>query len=120
MMSKFLLVFRGSVEQEKQFSADKMESYMKEWMDWVANMQDKGIYLAGDPLTAEAISIHGKDKLVTDGPYAEAKDLVGGYMLLDMPDLQSAKAEALNCPIYQADGSVEVREIQAMEMHMNQ
>ena len=118
-MSKFLLLFRGSLEQEKTFSADIMERYMTEWMDWVSSMQDKGIYLGGDPLAPGGLSLHGNDRLLTDGPYAEAKDLVGGYMLMEAVDLQAAKEEALNCPIFKAQGSVEVRPIMEMEKHAN-
>jgi len=117
-MSKFLMVFRGSLAEEMEFPPEKMQAYMQEWMTWIDAMKSKDIYLGGEPLQPDGCTISGADKVVTDGPYAEAKDLVGGYVLIKADNLDIAKTEALNCPIYQANGSVEVREVMLMDEHM--
>ena len=116
-MSKFLMVFRGSLAQEMEYSPEKMQGYMQEWMTWIEAMKGKDIYFGGEPLQPSGCTISA-DKVVTDGPYAEAKDLVGGYVLIKADNLDDARVEALNCPIYQANGSVEVREIMLMDEHM--
>jgi len=112
------MVFRGGATEEMNFSPDKMQAYMQEWMSWIGSMKDKDIYLDGEPLQPEGYTINGADKIVTDGPYAEAKDLVGGYVLINSENFAIAKTEALNCPIYQVGGSVELREIMKMDEHL--
>jgi len=67
---------------------------------------------SGHPLEATGSVIRGKQKTVTDGPYAEAKDVVGGYMLIEGTDLQHAVELSRGCPILEVGGSVEVRPIQ--------
>ena len=116
-MSKFLMVFRGSLAEEMAYPPEKMQAYMQEWMTWIEAMKNQNIYLEGEPLQPNGCTISGADKVITDGPYAEAKDLVGGYVLISADNLDNAKREALNCPIYQANGSVEVREIMLMDKH---
>jgi len=116
-MSKYLYVFRGGHDVEASFSPEKQQSYMGEWMKWVEDLQKQSAYIAGDPLSKEGATIRGSDKLLTDGPYAEAKDLVGGYLLVELPSFDAAKEEATRCPIYQTNGSVEIRPILSMEQH---
>jgi hypothetical protein len=70
---------------------------------------------AGRPLEGSGKVITGKQKLIKDGPYAEAKDIVGGYMLIEAEDLTQATDLATNCPILDVEGSVEVRPVQVLK-----
>jgi hypothetical protein len=60
--------------------------------------------------------VRGKQKTVTDGPFAEAKDVVGGFTLIQARDLEQAAELSKGCPILEVGGSVEVRPIQAINM----
>jgi hypothetical protein len=59
----------------------------------------------------EGRTIRGKSKVVTDGPYAELKDLVTGNLAIEAASLDAAAELALGCPIFKYDGSVEVRPV---------
>ena len=58
--------------------------------------------------------VKGKKKTVVDGPFAEAKDLVGGYLLVTADNLDDAAELARGCPILEVDGAVEIRPIRKM------
>jgi hypothetical protein len=60
--------------------------------------------------------VSGKQKVVNDGPYAEAKDVVGGYIVVEVNDLAHAVEISKGCPILEAGGSVEVRPVQILKM----
>lgn len=58
----------------------------------------------------------GSQKIVTDGPFAEAKDVVGGYTLIEACDLDQAVELSKGCPIFEAEGAVEVRPVMKMNL----
>jgi hypothetical protein len=70
----------------------------------------------GHPLEATGKVVSGKQKIVNDGPYAEAKDVVGGYIVVEANDLAQAAELSKGCPILEAGGSVEIRPIQRLNM----
>jgi len=70
----------------------------------------------GQPLELEGKVVKGKAGTVTDGPFAEAKDLVGGFSVVVADDLAHAAKLAGGCPILDVDGSVEVRPVMQMDM----
>ncbi len=77
-------------------------------------LQEQGLFLAADALqdvaTATTVSTKGGTRVVTDGPYAETKELLGGYYVIDAPDLDTAIDAAARCP-GAAVGKVEIRPI---------
>jgi hypothetical protein len=110
-MSDFIFLFRGG---DKATPAE-MQANMQKWIAWMDDMKKKGHFKGGQPLEdAGGKVITGKKKVVTDGPYAEAKDLVGGYMVVDARDLGQATEFAMGCPIYERNGTVEVRTVAVM------
>jgi hypothetical protein len=111
-MAKFVLVFRGGAYAEKGLSASAMQDHLKLWGAWIAELAKQGHEPAGYPLKHnEGRAIHGKSKVVTDGPYAELKDLVTGNLAIEAASLDAAAGLALGCPIFNYDGSVEVRPV---------
>ena len=60
--------------------------------------------------------VEGNQKIVTDGPYAEAKDLVGGFSLIEAKDIAQAVDLSKGCPILEVGGSVEVRPVMQINM----
>jgi hypothetical protein len=87
---------------------------MQQWMAMTRDMAEAGQLLAGDPLhgveTATTVRVRDGRTVVTDGPFAETKEILGGYYILDCPDLDTALAWAAKFPNV-AYGSIEVRPI---------
>lgn len=69
---------------------------------------------SGQPLEPGGKVVSGRDKTITDGPFVEAKDLVGGYTLVNAKGLDEAAELTKGCPIFDRGGSVEVRPIMKM------
>jgi len=113
-MSEFTYLFRG---RKTPGSADEMQQHLQKWVDWFKDLGAKGLVKdPGHPLENTGKVVRGKQKAIHDGPYAEAKDVVAGYMLIEANDLAHAAEIAKGCPILEVGGSVEIREIQKMTM----
>jgi hypothetical protein len=113
-MSEFTYLFRG---RQTSGSPEQMQKHLEKWVAWFREIGAKGhIKDPGNPLEAVGTVVKGKKKIVTDGPYAEAKDIVGGYMLIEARDLAHAVEISKGCPILEVGGSVEVRPIQKMNV----
>jgi hypothetical protein len=84
------------------------------WTEYTQALQDSGVMVAGDGLqpgdAASTVRVRDGETLVTDGPFAETKELLGGYYLIDVPDLDAALAWAAKMPNI-TFGSVEVRPV---------
>jgi hypothetical protein len=113
-MPNFLYVFRGGGMSQQKLSPQEMQQQMQKWGAWVQDLRAKGHFKAGDPLENGGKTVRGKKKAITDGPYAEAKDLVGGYLLVEARSIDEATELSLGCPGLDVDGTVEVRPIAAM------
>jgi hypothetical protein len=113
-MSEFTYLFRGG---QAFNSAEQRQKQMELWVAWFKELGAKGhIKDPGHPLEPAGKVVNGKGKNVMDGPYAEAKDVVGGYIVIEASDLAHAAELAKGCPILEAGGSVEVRPIQILNM----
>jgi hypothetical protein len=113
-MSDYLLVFRGG--DMPQHSPEQMQQHMEKWFSWIKGLREAGVYKGGAPLEAPGKTIRGRSKSVMDGPYAEAKDLVNGYVQVSAKSLDDAAQMSLACPILDVDGSVEVRQVRETNM----
>jgi len=71
-------------------------------------------FKCGHPLAPAAKLVVGKKKSVNDGPYVEAKDIIGGYIVVEAKDLDEAVEISKGCPILEVGGSVEVRPIEKL------
>ncbi len=112
-MAGFLFLFRGGLmHNEEEGSPEAMQQHMVKWQHWIADMTRKEIYVAGEPLhdTGKFVSSGG---VVSDGPFPEAKEMVAGYIAINVATMDEATEVAKDCPIYEYDGVVEVREILA-------
>ena len=110
-MADFLYVFRGG---GYQLSPEQMQKHMQAWGTWMGELSKRGQFKGGDPLDSGGKQVKGKKKTIVDGPFAEAKDVVGGYLLVTAENLDDAAELARGCPILEVDGSVEVRPIRKM------
>lgn len=87
----------------------------KLWMDYTQAAQDAGVYVAGDQLEATSfattVSVREGKRVVTDGPFAETKEVLGGYYLFDCENLDEALDWAAKCPAAYMGGKIEVRPV---------
>jgi hypothetical protein len=108
-----MLVFRGAPPPEA--SPEQMQQVMQKWLTWFDGLKKSGAYSGqGAPLEPSGKVLRGTRRALSDGPYAEAKDLVGGYAIIEARDIDAAVELARGCPIYERDGAVEVRPVRAM------
>jgi hypothetical protein len=114
-MNQFLLIFRGGAITQKGVAPQQLQEHLAKWSAWHAQLEKSGSIQGGNPLENTGRTIRGSKKAVTDGPFTEAKDLLSGYILIEAKDLNQATQIALECPIYEYDGSVEVRPVLSMK-----
>ena len=113
-MSEFTYLFRG---RKTSGSPEEMQQHFEKWVTWFKDLGANGyIKDPGRPLENAGKVVRGKQKVVNDGPYAEAKDVVGGYIVVEAEDLTQAVELSKNCPILEVGGSVEVRPVQMLKM----
>jgi hypothetical protein len=108
---EYLLLFRGN-DWYKGLSPEGMQGVASKWMAWFKRLMDEGICLAGQPLEREGKTVSGKNgRVVSDGPFAESKEAVGGYFLLRVNTMDEAVAIAKDCPGLAYGIQVEVRPV---------
>jgi len=113
-MSEFTYLFRG-----RQYSAspEELRQRLGKWAAWFRELGAAGrLKDPGHPLEGSGSVVKGDRRVVTDGPYAETKDVVGGYIVVEADDLAHAVEISKSCPILETGGSVEVRPIQIINM----
>ena len=111
-MSEYVFLYRGA---QRPTSPQDAQQVMQKWMAWFQDLTAKGhIKDPGQPLEPTGKVVTGWQKTVTDGPFAEAKDLVGGYTLILASDLAEAAEISKGCPIFERSGYVEVRPVMKM------
>ncbi len=116
-MSKFMLIFHGGYYEN--LSAEQAQKQMQKWTAWLEKLQGSGKYHSGEPLTRESIKVSGKNgKIVLDGPFAESKESVGGYIVLEAADLREAAEIAKDYPDFHLGGTVSVRPVMKIDMPM--
>ncbi len=109
-MEKFIFLFRGG--NFRSLSPELMQAHMEKWFAWMDELKRKNIFVSSEPLQPTGKQLSGKDKTLTDGPFIEAKEMVGGYTVINAKDIDEAVEIAKGCPIFESDGKLEVRPIQ--------
>ena len=112
-MTKFLALIRGGDEQYAQLSPEEMQSHMQEWGAWMENLAKTGHDGSGEPLKQGGKLIRDHANIVTDGPYMEGKELVGGFIIITAKTEEEAVALTKGCPVFDMGGMIELREIAA-------
>ncbi len=113
-MPKYMFVYRGC---ENCHEPEEMQKFMQLWMDWIQAGEEAGWLIdKGDGLEPGGATVNS-DLSITDGPFAESKELVGGYSMVEAPDMDAAIVLAKGSPIAVSGGIVEVRELANVGMH---
>jgi hypothetical protein len=112
-MSQFMYLFRSNLAEQREHmgTPELAQKSMQAWLKWVRELEAKG-HLAnpGQPLDTGGKMV--RKRVVTDGPYAEAKDLVLGFMVIEARDVNEAVELAKGCPMLEGEStSVEIRPI---------
>ena len=106
-----MLLFRGN-DSHKGLSPEEMQDVANQWMAWFNRLTQQGKVLAGNPLEPEGKTVSGKSgSVVADGPFAESKEAIGGYLVLDVETIDEAVAIAQSIPGLAYGGSIEVRPV---------
>jgi hypothetical protein len=114
-MSNFLYLFRGGQETYNSMSAAEKEAHMKVWFSWMGNLRENGQLVDGLPLADEGKVVESRGEIITNGPFAEGAEVVGGYLIISANDLDHAVEISKGCPIFDYGGTTEVREILSMD-----
>src|SRR6476620_1720041 len=110
--SKFMLLLRGGITN-RDLSPEQLQAQIEKYMSWIDSLRKKGHFLAGEPLEEEGKILSGRNaQTITDGPFTESKEAVGGYFIISARDLDAAVEGSKDCPIFGNGGTMEVRPIQ--------
>ncbi len=111
-MDEFVILMRlDLITKEAQPSPEQLQGYMKQYQDWVSSLMAQNKFLGGTGLSTEGRVIRS-NHIITDGPFAEIKESIAGYIIIRAKDFEEAVSFAQRCPILQGEGnSVEVRKI---------
>jgi hypothetical protein len=114
-MEKFMLIFHSRRSGGDQ-SPEQMQEVMGKWMAWIDKLAKAGQYVSGEPLEPTGKFVSGKSKSVTDGPFTEGKELVGGYFIVNASSIDEAVRLCDDYPDFENGGRVEVRQVMKIPM----
>src|SRR5271168_3453413 len=107
-MANFMFVYRGGGDDDAKLTPQEIQDIMQKWTTWIEEGFRKGWMLdAGDALTLE-VRLVNSHKVVTDGPFVESKEIVGGYSIVKADNIDQAAELAKGCPGLNSGGMVEV------------
>ncbi len=110
-MNEYILIFRHE-DGMKVASPDQIQDWMKQTMDWIGGIAAQNKFVQGNGLPFDDAKVVWHKGLVTNGPFGDIKETLGGYIIVKASDVNEAVAFAKGCPVLQGDGnSVEVRRI---------
>jgi hypothetical protein len=113
-MSEFVFLFRASEAERREAmgTPERAQHSLQTWLAWIHDLESKGhLKNRGQPLEPTGKVVRGKMKVVTDGPYAETKDLLLGFIVIEARDMAQAVELSSGCPMVEGGGSVEIRPV---------
>jgi hypothetical protein len=110
-MDEFILIFRHE-DGNKVASPEQIQIWMKQTMDWIGGITAKNKFTGGNGLLFQDARVVRHNNLVTNGPFGEIKETIGGYIMVKADSAEEAVEFAKGCPVLQGEGnSVEVRKL---------
>jgi len=117
--NEYMLLFRHA-NTPNTLSPEEMQKVAEQMMAWFKRLTDEGVCLGGRPLGDDGKVVSGKNgRVVADGPFAESKEAVGGYFMLQLDTMEEAVTIAKQCPMLNHGGKVEVRQVLEKCPHTN-
>lgn len=110
-MDEFILIFRH-MDGKEVASPEQIQIWMQQTMDWISIMAKQGKYVSGTGLSFEDARVIQHGGVVTNGPFGEIKETLGGFVIVKADSLEEVTEFAKLCPVLQGDGNtVEIRRI---------
>lgn len=109
-MTEFMMIFRNEYEPSVKPTPEQMQASIKQWQDWIGGIAAQGKFAGTNRLSSEGKTLM-PNHVIADGPYAEVKEIIGGYLIVKANDINEAMSLASGCPILDIGGNVEVRNI---------
>jgi hypothetical protein len=110
-MDEFILIFRHE-DGQKIASPEQIETWMKQTMDWIGGIAAQNKFVSGTGLPFDNAKVVKHNNIVTNGPFGDIKETIGGFIIVKAESLDEAVEFAKGSPVLQGDGnSVEVRKI---------
>lgn len=114
-MKDFMMLFHSEPNPDFNPTPEQIQAEVKAWQDWMGSIGAQGkLKNPGEALGFEGKTMHS-DGSITDGPYAELKEIVGGFIIVSSETIQDAIKLAEGCPALENGGKVEVRDIMNFE-----
>jgi len=114
-MKEFMMIFRTKKMDNSGQTPEQMQAVMQIWQDWIGSIAAQGKFISTNALGSQGKTVT-TEGVITDGPYAELKEIVGGYILVKADDLDDAVKLSDGCPILSIpSGKVEVRNVQIFD-----
>jgi hypothetical protein len=114
-MNEYMMIFRNEKNDGKEMpTAEQMNIMVKQWQSWISGIAAKGKFSGTNRLLPEGKTIK-PGMVITDGPFADAKEVIGGYLIVKANSLNEAIELAKGCPGLLNDGIVEVRTVMAID-----
>lgn len=108
---RYMLMIFANEETMGQMTPEAMSANMSAWWKYTNDMQEAGKYVVGDALQPTATATTVRSDAVIDGPYAETKEQLGGYYIVEAADLDEAINWAKRMPHMAQGGATEVRPV---------
>lgn len=112
-MNEFMMIFRTERNNAPKPSPEEMQAMVKQWQDWIGGIAAQGKFVGTNALGYTGKTVHAGGS-VTDGPYAEIKEIVGGYIIVKAESLDDAVKLSEGCPTLAIGGKVEVRDVMVL------
>jgi hypothetical protein len=110
-MDEFMLIFRHE-DGNKVASPEQIQIWMKQTMDWIGGIAAQNKFSYGNGLPFEEAKVVHSNKMVTNGPFGDIKETIGGYIVVKADSVDEAVEFAKGSPILQGEGNtIEVRKI---------
>lgn len=109
-MKEFMMIFRMAQNPDFQPTPEQIQESIKHWQDWIGGIAAQGKFVSTNQLGFTGKTLKA-DGVITDGPYAEVKEIVGGYLIVKAENIDEAMKLAQGCPILFVGGHVEVRDV---------
>jgi hypothetical protein len=110
-MDEYMLIFRH-MDGKSVASPEQIQVWMKQTMDWIGGIAAQNKFVGGNGLNFENAKVVHHDKSVTNGPFGEIKETLGGYVIVKASSAEEAAEFAKGSPVLQGEGNtIEVRKL---------
>ncbi|MFK7812729.1 MAG: YciI family protein [Maribacter sp.] len=114
-MKDFMMIFIGADYQQLGLSPEELQGRMGKWFAWGDKMGQQGILKGGEALVPVQKRVIGQNRTVSDGPFADSKEIIGGYYIVSAESADDVVKIAEDYPDYDLGGTVEIRELMVFD-----